>query len=439
MKHVTGSLARTLVAVALIGVAACEGSLVGGGQRNVAAIVPRLMELYGRDDYFDLRAALDSLPDTDEPGVMFLRAVAANAFNDPEASNRALAELGDAVALPDTLRAQAYRLRFRNHMRLGQYAAASEAAEALLALPAVDSVVRRDVENEARAAAALEDAPPQRVVSRGASEIHRLPDTRVPVQVGDSTGRGYVMDTGANFSAMMRSEAEALRLRIRKTDLALGTSTGSEVTADLAVAAVVRIGNVELEHVVFLVVPDAMLTFGPDFRIPGIIGFPVIDALGEVQYVGSGVLRVPGDVPAREPQNLALDYLTPLIEIEAAGRPAMCDFDTGANRTSLHLPFYRRYRPWVEAEGQADTIRTAGAGGERRIPAFVIPDLRVALGDTATTLHDVAVYTESVASTGEHPRDCRLGLDALAGFAGYLLNFRSMTFLPIQDDGAAGG
>jgi hypothetical protein len=358
--------------------------------------------------------------------------VAANAFNDPEASNRALAELGDATTLPDTLRVQAYRLRFRNHMRLGEYAAASTAAEALLALPAVDSVVQRDVENEARAAAVLVDTPPQRVASRSASEIHRLPDTRVPVQVGDSAGRGYVLDTGANLSAMMHSEAEALGLQVRKTDLAVGTSTGSEVTADLAVAPRVRLGNIELENVVFLVVPDEMLTFGPDFRIPGIIGFPVIDALGEVQYVGSDVLRIPGEVPAREPHNLALDYLTPLIEIEAAQRPAICDFDTGANRTSLHLPFYRRYRSWVEAEGQADTIRTAGAGGERRIPAFVIPDVRIALGDTATTLHDVAVYTESVASNGEHARDCRLGLDALAGFAGYLLNFRSMTFLPIR-------
>ncbi len=431
MRRETRWTATATPMVAVLGMFACGGPSVDD-RMAVEAAIPDLMALYGRGDFFDLRAALDTIPTMDVPRLTFLRAVAANAFNDPTASNRALESLGDATALVDTLRVQAYRLRFRNHMRLGEYAAASTAAEALLALPAVDSVVRRDVENEARAAAVLVDAPPQRVASRSTSEIHRLPDTRVPVQVGDSTGRGYVLDTGANLSAMMRSEAEALGLQIRKTDLAVGTSTGSEVTADLAVAPRVRLGNIELENVVFLVVPDEMLTFGPDFRIPGIIGFPVIDALGEVQYVGSDVLRVPGEVPAREPHNLALDYLTPLIEIEAAQRPAICDFDTGANRTSLHLPFYERYRPWAEAEGHADTIRTAGAGGERRIPAFVIPDLRVALGDTAVTLHSVAVYTESVTSGGEQPRDCRLGLDALAGFAGYLLNFRSMTFLPIR-------
>lgn len=56
----------------------------------------------------------------------------------------------------------------------------------------------------------------------------------------------------------------------------MGTSTGSRVTADVAVAPRVRLGQVELANVVFLVLPDEALTFGPTFRIPGLIGFPVI-------------------------------------------------------------------------------------------------------------------------------------------------------------------
>lgn len=273
--------------------------------------------------------------------------------------------------------------------------------------------------------------PPFHTPEHGSHRIHDRFHRRGIIPVGDSTGRGYVFDTGANLSTLMRSEAKALGLQILKAGLQVGTSTGSKVTANLAVAPRVQIGNVVLEDVVFLVVPDELLTFGPTFRIPGIIGFPVIDALGEVQYRHGGVLEMPGTVPQRTPQNLALDYLTPLIEVEVMGHNAICDLDTGANRTSLHLPFYQRYREAVQAAGQADTIRTAGAGGERRIPAYVLSDLRMALGDTATVLPRVAVYTESVAPSGERATDCRLGLDALAGFDGYLLNFRSMTFEPM--------
>ncbi|MGD8319015.1 MAG: retropepsin-like aspartic protease, partial [Gemmatimonadota bacterium] len=308
------------------------------------AVTAGLVQLYARGDFFELRDRLDTLAGLGGPEPAFLRAVVANAFNDPEGSDRALAPLGEAATLPDSLRAEVYRLRFRNHMRLGEYRAALDAAGLLADLPAADSAIRNDVENEARAAAALIDVPPQRIVSRASSEIRRRPDSRIPVQVGDSAGRGYVLDTGANLSTLMRSEAESLGLRIREAGVEVGTSTGTTVTADVTVAPRVRLGEVVLENVVFLVVPDQVLTFGESFRIEGIIGFPVIDALGEVQFHAGGVLRIPGDVPRRTPQNLALDYLTPLIEVGVLGHPAICDLDTGANRTSLHEPFYRRYR-----------------------------------------------------------------------------------------------
>lgn len=394
-------------------------------------IVTDLMTLYEKRDYFELRSRLDTLPDLSGPQVVLLRAAVAHAFNDPNRSNRHLEELGeDAPGLPDSLRVDAHEIRVQNHIRLYEYGAALEATRELLALPAADSSTRENASNFARALEALADAPPQRVASRAASRIERRPDTRVTVKIGDST-RGYVLDTGANLSTMMRSEADSLGLRVREAGVEVGTSTGSKVEADVTIAPRVEIGEVLLENVVFLVVPDELLTFG-SFRIPGIIGFPVLDALGEVEFLRGGVIRIPEEVPTREMRNLALDFLTPLVEVNVLGFDAVCEFDTGANTTTLHLPFFERHRERIEAAGKMDTVRFAGAGGERRIPAWVLEDLRVAFGDTAQTLSRVAAYTESVATAGdEHPADCRLGLDALAGFDGYLLNLRSMSFLPL--------
>lgn len=393
--------------------------------------VAGLMDLYETRDYWSLRDSLETAPELEGARISLLRAEVAHAFNRPGRSNQHLSELDPPEdPLPDNLEVRARLLRFRNHLRLFEYAAALEAARALLSLTGVDSTTRADVENEARAVAALADVPPQRVVHRGASELRRRPDTRVSVEIGDSV-RGYVLDTGANLSVMMRSEAEQLGLQIREASVDVGTSTGSRLSADLAVAPHVRLGNVELAHVVFLVVPDEVLTFGPDFRIPGIIGFPVIDALGEVQFVGRDTIRIPEEVPERTVRNLAMDYLTPLVRIEVMGDAAVCELDTGADRSSLHRPFFDHHRERVRGEGRPDTIRTSGAGGERRIPGYVLSDVSILLGDTVASLADLPVYTESVSRGPGPAADCRLGLDVLGSFDGYLLNFRSMAFVPI--------
>lgn len=426
----TKTPARLLIALVLV-CQACAADRTAERALERQRRVAELLESYEKRDYWELQARLAAASEIESPRVRLLRAEVAHALNDPARSNERLAELEAAEAeLPDDLRVRARLLRFRNHLRLFEYGAALEAGRALSATSVVDSAIRADVQNETRAMQAVADVPPQRVLSREASEIRRRPDTRLPVQIGDSL-RGYVLDTGANLSVMIRSEAAALGLSIREAGVEVGTSTGARVRADLTVAPRVRLGDIELAHVVFLVVPDEVLTFGPEFRIPGIIGFPVINALGEVQFAPGGVVRIPEPVPQRTTHNLALDYLTPLVHVGVLGDEAVCELDTGANTTSLHLPFFDRHRSRIRSEGRIDTFRTAGAGGERRIRGYLLHGVRIQLGDTAAYLPELPVYTESVSSDRGAGADCRLGLDVLATFDGYLLNFRSMAFLPL--------
>ncbi|MDX1578105.1 MAG: retropepsin-like aspartic protease [Gemmatimonadota bacterium] len=394
-------------------------------------ILTELTEIYERGDFWELRERLSTQSRLEAPRAHLLRAEVAHAFNDPRRSNEHLSRLqSHEQSLSDSLELRAAQLRFRNHLRLHQYGNALEAGRTLLSLPEADSATRDDVENELRAMEALADVPAQRVLSRAASRISRLPNGRVPMQIGDSV-RGYVLDTGANLSAMMRSEAEALGLTIREAGVRVGTSTGSSVNADVTVAPHLKLGETTIESVVFLVVPDELLTFGPDFRIPGIIGFPVIDALGEVRFARGGIVEIPARVPQRNVNNLAMDYLTPLVRIRVLEHDAVCELDTGAYRTSLHLPFLERHRAEVEARGRIDTFRTAGVGGERTIAGYALDSVRIVMGDTSAVLPSMWVYAESVATGEDVEADCRLGVDALNTFDGYLLNFRSMTFLPL--------
>lgn len=413
-----------------LALASCRTAAVRSPSGTPRADASRLLALHDSRDFFALDSLLAASPDLDSPLADLLRAEVAHAFNRPEASNAILRRVeAREAALPDSLRVLLYRLRYRNDLRLHRYAPALASARTLLATTHPDSATRFDVENDARFLEAVRDVPPQQVVRRGASIIHRGADTRVPVLIADSS-RAYVLDTGANLSGMMRSEAEALGLEIRPAGILVGSVTGHRVEADVAVVDRLRIGNVELANVVFIVLPDAVLTFQDGaFKIPGILGFPVVEALGEVRFAGGTEIRVPAEVPDRPVRNLALDFLDPLVRVGVFDDSVICRLDSGASRTTFYRPLYLRHRALVESLGEPDTVTSTGVGGSRRLVAYVLPKVRITLGDTVATVEGRPVLTESVADSPDDYLACNVGLDVLRSFPEYVLNFRSMTFL----------
>ena len=146
----------------------------------------------------------------------------------------------------------------------------------------------------------------------------------MPLEIGDREVR-LGIDTGANLSVLARSEAERLGLSIRPVGLQVGTSTGLSVEADVAVADRARLGTADYRHVVFLVFPDRLLSFPDGTRIPGLVGFPMLEALGEVRFWADNTLEIPRRAPKRKGFNLAFDEQEPLVlatvgEAEAARR-----------------------------------------------------------------------------------------------------------------------
>jgi aspartyl protease len=249
------------------------------------------------------------------------------------------------------------------------------------------------------------------------------------VQINDSS-RSYIFDTGANFSTIMRSEAGAVGLRILPAGIEVGTSTDKKVTADLAIADRLTIGGMHLRNVVFLVLDDKLLTFAGGFRIPGIVGFPVIEQMGEFEIDHRSVLKIPLSPPRRTERNLALENLTPLTQVAWQGKTLLCSFDTGAQNTAVYETFYRRFQPAVDASSTASVRKMGGAGGILEVPVRVFTKQRFSLGDTTMVLDSVDVLTRSIAHGADDDyRDCNLGHDILDKFSGFILNFRDMAFV----------
>jgi predicted aspartyl protease len=378
--------------------------------------------------YFTLRDRLAQARDSTSAAALYARAILEHAMNRPAASNVALARLRAVAGLRDSVIADAWELEISNDLRLADYAAGSRAIDSLLTRGSLlDSVRTADAHNTERIFRALTGTSPQTMVAAGPSEV-RITKGHIPMVINDSA-RDYVFDTGANLSTIMRSEATALGLRIIPAGLDVGSSTNVRVTADLGIADSLRIGAMHFHNVVFLVLDDALLTFPDGFRIPGIIGFPVIEQMGEVRLRRTSLV-VPATPPLRTEHNLLLDELTLLTLAHWEGRPMLCRLDTGAGPTQVYEPFYRRFRAAIDAVSDTATRKMGGAGGVVQTPVRVVSNARLATGGTVATLKTLDVLVNSIARDEiENYLDCNLGHDVFDQFGEMVVNFRDMAFL----------
>jgi len=398
-------------------------------KRQADLTLEEVVHLRQARDYFALRDRLREAPATRTAAADVARVTVQAAFNHPAASNLTIRRLLENGTLPDSLVADLRLLAMDNSLRLFAYADGLKMANALLAdTTRLDARRLRDARNTRRVFQALAGVPPQTIQLGGPSRV-RFVNGRIPVTINDST-REYGFDTGANLSGIMRSEAVALGVRIVPAGIDLGTATDRRVVADLGVVDRLTIGEMHFRNVVFLVLDDAMLTFADGFRIPGIIGFPVIEQMGEIHLAGITELRVPVGAPRRPQANLALDGLSLLTPVRWEGETLLCRLDTGAGQTQFYEPFYRRFRAQVDASSVSLVRKKGGAGGVQETPVRVLADMRLALGDTVVVSRQLDVVLQPLVPNAEdNYLDCNIGRDLLGAYSELVLNFREMAFI----------
>lgn len=421
-------MARSISLVPLV-LFALSGCADGAGSGS--APVPSdeaLLTLARRRDFFALRDSIAAHEAADAPMLHFGRSLVAHAFNQLAESNRHIVRARQGGGLSDSLLMVLGAMEVTNHLRLFRYQDGLAAADALVAAPPpeADSTAVADVANLGKILRALAGVPPQTVVRHDSATL-QLTRGLIPIRI-QGAERQYVFDTGANLSTLSRSEAASLGLRILPADIDVGSSTDIRNRADLAVADSLVIGGTRLDHVVFLVFDDRLLTF-PGMTIRGIVGFPVIEALGEVGIRADGSIALRGAATARSAQNLALDGHTPLTVIRWRGERSLCRLDTGATQTDFYQPFYRRYQRWIDSAGTPDTTTSGGVGGLRQHSVIRVKGVTIEVGDTGHSFPEIAVMTTSIVrAEADNFLDCNLGHDVFDAFSEYGFDFREMRF-----------
>lgn len=394
--------------------------------------IAELLTLHESRNFFELRERLEAIPElAGQPAeVRFLAAAVQQAFNQPEASNQIIDRLLASDGLAQTLVLQLLDLQLTNHLRLHRYTAALEVARAILARPAEgeSSAIHQQAFNKLTLLGALASTPPQETEIRGTSRLFLGNTRRVPLTIQGEKFE-FALDTAANFSVIMQSQAQRLGLQIFPAGLVVATSTAKQVQADVTVAEQVEIGKVSYRHVVFLVFSDELLTFPDGERIPGLVGFPLVEAMGEVQFRRDNVLEIPEQPPLRSLRNLALEGLDPLVLVRYGRDDLICRLDTGAPQTVFYEPFFRRYEDRIESAGKRITAEAGGVGGLQEISAYRIQSLALTIARAGVNLRRVEVYTEPIRDPRDNFLFCNVGLDALQQYRTYSINFRDMALV----------
>lgn len=387
--------------------------------------VSYLRQLEQKGLIFQLRETLRQ-PDWSGTETLFYRALVENRFGQEAAAVEDFQKF--LAAHPHSpLQRKAYEELAAAFIHLARYGDSAHALTEALRFTPLDDPNRADTENSRALYGALSDVPPQTIDSGETFSLQATRDTLgswdLPVEVNGHPGE-WIFDTGANLSTLSESEAARLGLATRETRTFVKGSTGEQNPLRLAVAGDLRLGDAHLKNVVFLVLSDQALYVAPlKYQIRGILGLPVLRALGCVGISRDGRVRVESQKPASTGQpNLFLDGADLIVDARHGNHRLQIFLDTGANASFLYASLRNSLSKEELAELGTKRDTTGGAGGIVSRKTEVIPSLHLEILGHTLELKDVSMLLKPDA--GRNSRDGVLGMDGLQD--GFTLDFRNM-------------
>lgn len=240
----------------------------------------------------------------------------------------------------------------------------------------------------------------------------------------------WIFDTGANITAITASTAKQMGLTISKAHASTQSgATGNEVPLQSTVVPEMHIGAAVVRNAAAIVMEDQALDIdlgkNGHVQIHGILGYPVMAAMGSFTFKNNGI-SVAAQGPTT-PRSTALyaEELNLLVDATVDNRMLPFQFDTGNIGAELTARFVREF------PGQFATLRTGkaqfgGAGGLRELPVYLLPELSLGIGDATAQFKNVVALN---ADRGVDPLDRlygNLGQGLLRQFQSYTIDFSRM-------------
>lgn len=398
-----------------------------GFSQNRSTMFDQVYEQIKLKNFFRARDLFESYSkhiDTEKQNIILI--FLNNAFNKPMVSNQKINTFFQSgSSQPDSLILKIYRVQEDNFVKLHDYTKAKQVVLKIINefKHQLSTDEKTDLENNLKIWTALTAVNPQKTVINSNTRIKIERDRaglkNLPVYI-NAISTNFIFDTGANLSTVSLSTAKRLNMRIIPANIAVDAITGLSIKADLAVCKKLNLGNITIEDVIFLVFADNALHFPQlNYQINGILGYPVIEALREVQLTQDDYFIVPKVETKNDTlSNLAIDGLSPLINIE----DRHFTFDTGAEQTILYAAYYEEYKKKFDHQYTTTKIRMGGAGGATEYKGFKIDPVFQVMG-RSISLKNVSLLTAKIDKETVYGN---IGQDLIRQFSKMTINFDQM-------------
>ena len=370
-----------------------------------------LDRLFQAHQWFELRAAI-----TDRsPSLM--RAAVATAFNDPDTAERLLRDVIRSAPASNAAD-DAYGMLSQIYLRSGQYSRWLTSYRQWVGAIPNSMRARAQAEDEAKLAGRPDqiNGRPRRVVLR-----HDEGELTIPVSIDGHTD-GFLFDTGAWTSVMTQKKATRLGLKVDATRRVIMGSSGQSAGFRTAIAPVVDIGGIRFRNVSFAVIEGTGPIAEGDF---GIIGMPILLALGVIRWSPDGAVEISSPAPrVRADANLVFDRNRLLLRTRVLGRDVLTTLDTGASTTDLNANFATTFPQAVQGAKKGTTDIT-GVGGTQTFESLEIPEVTFGIGPADVLLRPATVTLQRIGTIGGECCVGNAGEDLLK--QGFTIDFSAMT------------
>ena len=292
--------------------------------------------------------------------------------------------LSQTPDLPDTIISAGYEgLSERAHLET-RYADSAQAAA--IALHHASEDRRTDLADQLALAQAASTVPVSRSIGASETVLETRTDLarllRVPVGFDDCASAELIVDTGAEISVIRESLAQAFSMRPLEGSIRVGTPTDF-VLGHLVVAEQISVGEMVFTDVVFLTLPDDMLTLADGaYIIDGILGLQVFRTAGRVGWNEGGTQFLLGTaVPALQADDAALFWHTDGVglAISIQDQRAVGFFDSGASTTLFRSGVLDHLTPGQISALDVQSRVRRGLGGAEEVTTQTLAELEISL------------------------------------------------------------
>jgi Kef-type K+ transport system membrane component KefB len=432
------SLVRGLCIVAL-----AIGSGSANAQRSVQPVAPPSAPaswdtLYSEHRFFDLRDAVHAHGGTTGPDAQFYRGIVAHAFNDNDGAIEALAPLVDSMprGFSRSHAADAADALGDSYARVFRYRESAATYRRALRMRgvALDTATRSSFTRRAEVADALANVPPQRIRWTAEASTSPVPNDSVAFAavalINDAKPRARLgIDAGARFTIIDSTTASSHRVRILKDSVRTAVG-GRMITAQLGVIRTLDIGTAHLANVVVVVAPDDSLQLiYMRYPVSGIIGLPVLSALGSFTFMQDGhiALSSPGaDNDSSTVPNMMLADGAAAVKASYDTTRIALLLDSRAPRTLLYPSFLREFPSATRSANLTTYVGTEYGGGVTSMPSYLIPSITVGINGRPVKIGSIHALMRDSDFRAQFYAGA-LGQDALQTADRVTLDFTAMT------------